>query len=60
MKKIIFFYLLLFSINLFSQTETDSLELKLKTVIDKEKVDILNELAQAYLTESPQNICRLW
>ena len=54
MKKIIFFYLLIISINLFSQTETDSLEFKLMTVIDKEKVDILNELAQAYLTESPQ------
>ena len=54
MKKFIFFYLLIISINLFSQTETDSLEFKLMTVIDKEKVDILNELAQDYLTESPQ------
>ncbi len=54
MKRIAFFFLLMFSINLFSQTKIDSLENQLKIVIKTEKIDILNELSQHYCEISPQ------
>ncbi len=54
MKRIVFFFLLLFSINLFSQTKIDSLENQLKIVNKNEKIDILNELSQIYYELSPQ------
>ena len=54
MKRIAFFFLLMFSINLFSQTKIDSLENQLKIVNKNEKIDILNELSQLYYETSPQ------
>jgi signal transduction histidine kinase len=54
MKRIAFFFLLMFSINLFTQTKIDSLETQLKIVTKNEKIDILNELSQLYYEISPQ------
>ncbi len=54
MKKVAFFFLLMLSINLFSQTKIDSLETQLKIVNKNEKIDILNELSQLYYETSPQ------
>lgn len=54
MKRIAFFFLLMFSINLFSQTKIDSLENQLIIVNKNEKIDILNELSQLYYELSPQ------
>jgi len=54
MKNLLIILFIIFSINLFSETIIDSLESQLKITDNKEKVDILNELAQAYLTKSPQ------
>ena len=54
MKKVAFFFLLMLSINLFSQTKIDSLETQLKIVNKNEKIDILNELSQLYYEILPQ------
>ncbi|MCK4653174.1 MAG: tetratricopeptide repeat-containing sensor histidine kinase [Candidatus Cloacimonetes bacterium] len=56
MKKLFFilFLVLIFDIYLFSQTQIDSLEAQLSDVKKYKKVEVLNELAQAYLNESPQ------
>ena len=40
--------LLIFSLNLFSQTKIDSLETQLKIVKGEEKIEVLNELVTAY------------
>ena len=54
MKLFYFLIILILSINLFSQTNIDSLETRLKIVSNKEKVEVLNELAQAYKNNLPE------
>ncbi|MBL7149536.1 MAG: tetratricopeptide repeat protein [Candidatus Cloacimonetes bacterium] len=54
MKFFCFLIILILSINLFSQTNIDSLETRLKIVSNKEKVEVLNELAQAYKNNLPE------
>ena len=54
MKRMAFFFLLMLSINLFSQTKIDSLKNQLKIVNKNEKIDILNELSKLYYEISPQ------
>ena len=54
MKKISVFLLLMLSLNLFSQASIDSLETLLKIVSNREKVEILNELAKEYKSSLPE------
>ena len=50
---LIFIFLIFYNL-LFSQTRLDSLQTQLEKATSIEKVDILNKISQAYLTESPQ------
>jgi signal transduction histidine kinase len=59
MKKHFILLLLFFSANLFSQAKTDSLEERLKIVSGKEKVEILNKLAEEYKNVSPEKTIEL-
>ena len=52
---IIFFILCSY---LYSQTDIDSLEIRLKTVSGKERVDILNQLAKRYYVLSPEKVIK--
>ena len=54
MKKLSVFFLLMLSLNLFSQANIDSLETQLKIVSSKEKVEVLNELAKEYKSSLPE------
>ncbi len=49
----IFVFLTFYNV-LFSQTKIDSLEIKLLETKNQEKIEILNELAKAYCSVSPQ------
>ena len=48
------FLLLMLSFSLFSQTRIDSLEARLKTVFNKEKIEVLNELSEEYKDKSSE------
>jgi tetratricopeptide (TPR) repeat protein len=55
-----FFTVIIFilSINVLAQNNIDSLEIKLKTVSGKERVDILNQLSKRYYTLSPEKVIK--
>ncbi|MEA2096362.1 MAG: tetratricopeptide repeat-containing sensor histidine kinase [Candidatus Cloacimonadota bacterium] len=53
-KSFFVFLLLMLPLNLFAQTKIDSLETQLKIVDNKKKVEVLNELAQAYKSNLPE------
>lgn len=59
MKKYIFTVIIfILSINVLAQNNIDSLEIKLKTVSGKERVDILNQLSTRYYTLSPEKVIK--
>lgn len=55
-----FFTVIIFilSINVLAQNNIDSLEIKLKTVSGKERVDVLNQLSKSYYTLSPEKVIK--
>jgi len=58
-KKYIFTVIIfILSINVLAQNNIDSLEIKLKTVSGKERVDILNQLSTRYYTLSPEKVIK--
>ena len=56
MKRIAFFFLLMFSINLFSQTKIDSLENQLKIITENEKIA---EMQTKYETEKKEQTIKI-
>ncbi len=59
MKKYIFTVIIfILSINALAQNNINSLEIKLKTVSGKERVDILNQLSKRYYTLSPEKVIK--